>query len=99
MLLEHARQAPWGAQYHAALPAPQERGGTLANRLAALSGRLVAKTGTIANVNSLSGYMRTDDNRDLTFVIMSNGSGRPSADLRRAIDRIVHSLARERPIL
>ena len=97
-LLEHARQAPWGAQYHAALPAPQEKGGTLSNRLAGLETRLAAKTGTIANVNSLSGYLRTDDNRELTFVIMSNGSGRPSADMRRAIDRIVTSLARERRI-
>jgi D-alanyl-D-alanine carboxypeptidase/D-alanyl-D-alanine-endopeptidase (penicillin-binding protein 4) len=96
-LLEHARQTPWGPQYHAALPAPQERGGTLSNRLAGLESRLVAKTGTIANVNSLSGYMRTDDNRELTFVIMSNGSGRPSADMRRAIDRIVTTLAQERP--
>lgn len=96
-LLEHARQTPWGAQYHAALPAPQERGGTLSNRLAGLEGRLVAKTGTIANVNSLSGYMRTDDNRELTFAIMTNASGRPSGDVRRAIDRIINSLARERP--
>jgi D-alanyl-D-alanine carboxypeptidase/D-alanyl-D-alanine-endopeptidase (penicillin-binding protein 4) len=99
LLLEHARQAPWGTLYHAALPAPQERGGTLSNRLTGLESRLAAKTGTIANVNSLSGYMRTDDNRELTFVIMSNGSGRPSADMRSAIDRIIRTLARERPIL
>lgn len=99
LLLEHARQAPWGEQYHAALPAPGMRGGTLSNRLPGLESRLVAKTGTISNVNSLSGYMRTLDDRELTFVIMTNGSGRPSGDIRRAIDRIVNTLARERPNL
>lgn len=97
LILEHARQAPWGAQYRAALPAPQERGGTLSNRLPGFENRLVAKTGSISNVNSLSGYMRTVDNRELTFVILSNGSGRPSSEIRAAIDRIVNILARERP--
>ncbi len=99
ILLEHARQTPWGTQYHAALPAPGMRGGTLSNRLAGMESRLVAKTGTIANVNSLSGYMRTLDDRDLTFVIFTNASGRASADIRRAIDQIVNTLAREKPIL
>jgi D-alanyl-D-alanine carboxypeptidase/D-alanyl-D-alanine-endopeptidase (penicillin-binding protein 4) len=97
LLLEHARQLPWGKDYHAALPAPGMKGGTLSNRLPGLEARLVAKTGTIANVNSLSGYLRTLDDRELTFAIYSNGSGRPSADMRRAIDRIVNALARERP--
>lgn len=97
LLLEHARQAPWGSEYRAALPAPGMRGGTLATRLAGLETRLAAKTGTIANVNSLSGYLRTLDDRELTFAIYSNGSGRASADIRRAIDRIVNTLAREKP--
>ena len=99
LLLEHARQSAWGQQYHAALPAPGMRGGTLSSRLTGLESRLVAKTGTIANVNSLSGYLRTLDDRELTFSIYSNGSGRASADIRRAIDRIINTLAREKPIL
>jgi D-alanyl-D-alanine carboxypeptidase/D-alanyl-D-alanine-endopeptidase (penicillin-binding protein 4) len=99
LLLEHARQTPWGPQYHAALPAPGMRGGTLSTRLAGLESKLVAKTGTIANVNSLSGYLQTLDGRELTFSIFSNGSGRASADIRRAIDRIVNTLAREKPNL
>ena len=97
LLLEHARQQSWGPQYHAALPAPGMRGGTLSTRLPGLESRLAAKTGTIANVNSLSGYLKTMDDRELTFAIYSNGSGRASADIRRAIDRIVNTLARERP--
>ena len=94
-LLEHARQSSWGADYRAALPAPGMRGATLSNRLQGLETRVAAKTGTIANVNSLSGYLRTLDNRDITFAIFTNASGLPSAEVRRAIDQIVHALARE----
>jgi D-alanyl-D-alanine carboxypeptidase/D-alanyl-D-alanine-endopeptidase (penicillin-binding protein 4) len=94
-LLEHARQSSWGADYRAALPAPGMRGATLSNRLQGLETRVAAKTGTIANVNSLSGYLRTVDNRDITFAIYTNASGRPSAEVRRAIDQIVNALAKE----
>jgi D-alanyl-D-alanine carboxypeptidase/D-alanyl-D-alanine-endopeptidase (penicillin-binding protein 4) len=95
-LLEHARRSAWGADYRAALPAPGVRGGTLSTRLAGLETRLVAKTGTIANVNTLSGYLRTLDDRDITFAIYTNASGRASGDVRRGIDRLVHALVREK---
>ena len=96
MLLEHARRSPWGAIYKAALPAPGMKGGTLSNRLAGLETRVSAKTGSIANVASLSGYVRTADGRDLTFSILTNGAGRPSAEVRRGIDALVQALAREK---
>ncbi|MGQ0813818.1 MAG: D-alanyl-D-alanine carboxypeptidase, partial [Gemmatimonadota bacterium] len=86
----------WGQQYHAALPTPGMRGGTLSARLSGLESRLAAKTGTIANVNSLSGYLRTADGRDLTFSIMTNASGKSSAQMRRGIDVLVQALARAR---
>lgn len=95
-LLEHARRAPWGAQYRAALPTPGMRGGTLSTRLTGLETRVAAKTGTIANVNSLSGYVRTIDGRDLTFSIVTNASGRPAAEMRRAMDVLLQAIARER---
>ncbi|HET9440959.1 MAG TPA: D-alanyl-D-alanine carboxypeptidase/D-alanyl-D-alanine-endopeptidase [Longimicrobiales bacterium] len=95
-LLDHARRAPWGNDYRAALPAPGERKGTLSNRLSGLETQLVAKTGTIANVNSLSGYLRTADNRDLIFAIYTNASGRPSSQVRNAIDALINALVRER---
>ena len=94
LLLEHARQAPWGAAYRAALPTPGSSG-TLRSRLQGLETNVAAKTGSIANVNSLSGYLTTLDGRELTFVIFSNGSGRSSADVRRGIDRLVNALARD----
>lgn len=95
-LLEHARAAAWGERYRMALPTPGQTGGTLANRLPALAQRLHAKTGTISNVNSLAGFLDTDDGRELTFSIMSNGSGLPSATVRAAIDSAVATLARAR---
>ena len=96
MLLEHTRRAPWGADYRAALPTPGMRGGTLSSRLAGLEQNVAAKTGSIANVNSLSGYIRTLDGRDLTFTILSNASGRSSAEVRRGIDKLVNAMARDR---
>ncbi len=95
-LLEYNRQAPWAAQYRAALPTPGLRNSTLSNRLQGLEGKVFAKTGTIANVASLSGYVITRSGRELTFSIMVNASGRPSAQVRRGIDRLVVALAEER---
>ncbi len=95
-LLEHARRSSWGSLYHDALPTPGMRGGTLSSRLPGLETRVAAKTGSIANVNSLSGYLQAADGRNLTFSILSNGSGRSSAEIRRGIDALVQALAREK---
>ena len=94
-LLDHARSLPWGERFHASLAAPELAGSTLEHRLPSLRGRLRAKTGTITNVNSLSGFVVTDSGRELTFSIMSNGSGVPSAAVRAAIDSTVSLIARE----
>jgi len=94
-LLAHARTQPWATDYRAAMAQPALRGSTLANRLAALEGRVFAKTGTIAHVNSLSGYLVADDGRELLFSIMTNGSGRPAGAVRAAIDRIAETIAAE----
>lgn len=94
-LLEHGRALPWGERYRAALAAPGLAGSTLASRLTGLAGRVQAKTGTITNVASLSGFLVTETGRELTFSILSNGSGIPSARVRAAIDSTVSLLARE----
>jgi serine-type D-Ala-D-Ala carboxypeptidase/endopeptidase (penicillin-binding protein 4) len=106
MMLEHNRVSPWGPVYYQALPKPGERrvyatggeriSGTLSNRLQGLENRLAAKTGTIANVATLSGYLTTEQGRQLTFSIMTNSSGRPSAQVRRAMDAIAQAIAREK---
>jgi D-alanyl-D-alanine carboxypeptidase/D-alanyl-D-alanine-endopeptidase (penicillin-binding protein 4) len=94
-MLDHARRAPWGETYRLALAQPGVEGTTLSSRLPDLEGRVFAKTGTIANVNSLSGYVTTEGGRRLVFSIMTNGSGLPSASVRRAIDALVTVIAKE----
>jgi serine-type D-Ala-D-Ala carboxypeptidase/endopeptidase (penicillin-binding protein 4) len=94
-LLDHARAQPWAAIYRDALPRPGLTGSTLAGRLEGLGEQVHAKTGTITNVNGLSGYLVTDSGRELTFSILTNGSGRPAAEVRRGMDRIVEAIVRE----
>jgi D-alanyl-D-alanine carboxypeptidase/D-alanyl-D-alanine-endopeptidase (penicillin-binding protein 4) len=95
-LLEFVRTQPWGQVYLDALPAPGMEESTLETRLQPFADRLRAKTGTITHVNTLAGFLTTDDGRELTFSIMTNASGAPSAAVRRAIDRIVQALAASR---
>lgn len=92
-LLEHDRRAAWGEDYRRSLAEPGEKG-TLTRRLLPLKGRLWAKTGSITNVNSLSGYVQTDSGKMLIFSILSNGSGRPASEIRGAMDAIVMRITR-----
>lgn len=92
-VLYYAREADWGPVFRAALPEPGEEDGTLENRLLTLDGRVFAKTGTITNVNSLSGYLVAADGREIIFSILTNGSGVPASVVRSGIDQIVESLA------
>lgn len=93
-ILTEMHQMPWAAAYRAAMAEPGEEDSTLENRLAGLEGRVFAKTGTISNVNSLSGYLVRDNGQEIAFSILSNGSGLPASEVRRAIDEIVRALAR-----
>jgi len=92
-VLRYMSASPSGAAYRAALAEPGEEGSTLERRLPGLEGRLYGKTGTISNVNSLSGYLVGDNGREIVFSILSNGSGLPSAEVRAAIDDVVNVLA------
>ena len=89
-------RSPLATLYRDALAAPGEDESTLERRLLDLEGRVQAKTGTISNVNSLSGYLRTDAGRDVAFAILTNGSGLPSGVVRDRIDDVVRTLARYR---
>ena len=71
------------------------RDGTLESRLngTAAENNLTAKTGSMSNIRSLAGYVRTQDGEPLAFAIIVNnfeGSGR---DAEAAIDRIAALLA------
>jgi D-alanyl-D-alanine carboxypeptidase/D-alanyl-D-alanine-endopeptidase (penicillin-binding protein 4) len=93
-ILQEMRRGPYADEFRAALARPGEEDSTLERRLPDLEGRVFAKTGTISNVNSLSGYLVRDDGREVIFSILTNGSGLPSSSVRAAIDDVVRGLAR-----
>ena len=93
-VLAAMRSGPLGDTYRLAMAEPGEEDSTLEDRLLDLEGRLFAKTGSISNVNSLSGYLVRRDGREIVFSILTNGSGLPASRVRRAIDEIVRALAR-----
>ena len=83
-----------GPAFRSAMPGPGSPDSTLEERLLDLRGRLFAKTGTISNVNSLSGYLVGDDGREIVFSILANGSGLPAPRVEAVLDDLVRSLAR-----
>jgi serine-type D-Ala-D-Ala carboxypeptidase/endopeptidase (penicillin-binding protein 4) len=93
LLLRYAAGRPWGAAFRSALPRPGLAGATLSGRLQGLESQVSAKTGTISNVATLSGYLVTHSGRELIFSVMTNGTGVAAAPARAAVDQIVEALA------
>ena len=92
-LLDYALRTPWGDAFRVALAEPGEEDSTLERRFEGLGGRVFAKTGSLTNVASLSGYLIRPDGRTILFSIMTNASGLPASRVRQGIDRIVELLA------
>jgi D-alanyl-D-alanine carboxypeptidase/D-alanyl-D-alanine-endopeptidase (penicillin-binding protein 4) len=71
------------------------RDGTLSARLdgTRAQGNAVAKTGSIANVRSLSGFVRTRDDEVLAFSILANDFSIPSATVNYIADLAVEILS------
>jgi D-alanyl-D-alanine carboxypeptidase/D-alanyl-D-alanine-endopeptidase (penicillin-binding protein 4) len=93
-LLCYVSRQPWGADWRNTLPVAGVDG-TLDNRFkdSTLKGRMWAKTGTLDEVNSLSGYLTAASGRTLAFSILVNGR-RPGSDAEeQAIDRIAEAIA------
>jgi D-alanyl-D-alanine carboxypeptidase/D-alanyl-D-alanine-endopeptidase (penicillin-binding protein 4) len=69
--------------------------GTLAARMkgTAAEGKARAKSGTLANVRSLAGYVTTPDGEPLVFAVIANNFGRMPESAIAAIDAIVARLA------
>lgn len=93
-LLSFASRTTWGAAWKDTLPVAGVDG-TLVNRFrnSPLKGRLWAKTGTLSETNTLSGYLTAASGRTLAFSILVNGH-RPGSDAEvQAIDRIAEAIA------
>lgn len=91
-ILTYAARQPWGDVYRASLPVGG-MDGTLAGRFThpPLRGNVFAKTGTLAEVNSLSGYLVTARGRTLVFSILCND--RVGDAGRKVMDQIVAEIA------
>ncbi len=91
-LLAYAAHQGWGTDYRASLPVGGIDG-SLARRFNSpgVKGRVQAKTGTLAEVNALSGYIETVSGKHLAFSILCNDRLGDAA--RAAMDRIVETVA------
>lgn len=90
-LLAIAAQASWGQSFYDSLPVAGHDG-TLQSRLVNVTGRIVAKTGSLTYDHSLSGYATTQSGNILVFSIICNdatGQSRPV----RSIDAVATRIA------
>jgi serine-type D-Ala-D-Ala carboxypeptidase/endopeptidase (penicillin-binding protein 4) len=71
------------------------RDGTISTRMrrTRAEGNVLAKTGSIANVRSLSGYVRTQDGEQLVFSILANDFVAPAATITWMTDLACEILA------
>jgi len=91
-ILTHVdRDAQLKAPFLASLPVAGLAGSTLSDRLkgTTAAGLVQAKTGSMTNVRSISGYLRTREGEAVVFSIVANNYGIPSADVDRATDAIL----------
>jgi len=93
-LLAYASKQPWGDAWRDTLPVGGVDG-TLQGRFlnSPVKGKVRAKTGTLDEVNALSGYVVTASGRTLAFSILINGRHPGSDAEAQAIDRIVEAIA------
>ncbi len=93
-LLAYASRQSWGTEWRETLP---EAGvdGTLDHRFtkSPVKGQMWAKTGTLGEVNALSGYVNAASGRVVAFSILVNGRYPGSTVEEQAIDRIAEAIA------
>ena len=96
-LLQYMERHPQAAAFRDSLPVAG-RDGTLKGRMkgTAAEGRVLAKTGTLKFVSSLSGYVTNLDGTRMAFSIMANNTLGSPREARRAIDAICALMAGSR---
>ncbi len=95
-LLRFMRTHPRYATFAAGLPRAGSVG-SLRTRFVntPLAGRVLAKTGSIGGVNTLSGYIELPDGKALTFAVEANHHVQPSKAILAAIDSVVVEMGRK----
>lgn len=95
-LLVYAEHQPWGQLYRDSLPVGGVDG-TLNDRFTTgpLRGHVFAKTGTLGEANSLSGYLIARSGRTLVFSVLCSDRNPFGHAAREAIDRIVTAIAED----
>jgi D-alanyl-D-alanine carboxypeptidase/D-alanyl-D-alanine-endopeptidase (penicillin-binding protein 4) len=93
-LLRYAASQPWGAEYRSALPVGGVDG-TLSGRFhrGVLYRHVSAKTGTLDEVNALSGYLRAASGQTLVFSILCNGHLPQAHGITSLIDSMAADIA------
>jgi len=89
-LLAYMHRHPKRAPFLAGLPHSGQPG-SLLKRFGgtALEGRVIAKTGSIDRVNSLSGFIERPTGRTITFSIQANTHAVPYQQMLAQIDSVV----------
>ena len=97
-LLRYCAAQPWGADYKATFPVAGVDG-SLTERLTSprLRNRIMAKTGSLAGVKTLSGYATTDAGQVVVFSILSNNFSLPPKRVTDAIDELVQAIVEDEP--
>lgn len=90
-LLFAMRAHPEADAFFNSLAESGEQQSTLERRLASYD--VWAKTGSLEFVRSLSGYIRTQDDRTLAFTILVNNYPTSSSRVRLAVDEVVSAIA------
>jgi serine-type D-Ala-D-Ala carboxypeptidase/endopeptidase (penicillin-binding protein 4) len=95
-MLRYASAQPWGAAYKSTFPLSGVDG-SLSDRLNAprLQRRIMAKTGSLGGVKSLSGYATTDAGQTVVFSILSNNFNLPAKRVTDTIDQIVQAIVED----
>ena len=92
-LLAYAARQPWGPLLRSTLPIAGVDGSLSGRFAGSMRGKVFAKTGTLAEVNTLSGYLTTATGKTLVFSILCNDRQPSGEAARNALDRIVTQIA------
>ena len=92
-LLEWTQSQPWAQEFRESLPIAGEDG-SLDNRFRETIARtrVWAKTGTLKDASSLSGFAETESGRKLVFAVLVNHHGLTGSGAKKVVDHIVELL-------